>query len=112
MEITVRVAEEHLRGIRFERYAKVLLNLLDFTYGPDGVTIKRGDKTTVTISGQSGAKLEAEILSHAKEITLPDFVDGLFSFREWKKLYGKQKPATVPADERKHSTSILPPGSW
>ena len=88
MRIVVHVAEEHLRGVPFKRYADVLRGLMDFTYSPDKIDILPGAKTTVTVDGEPRSKLVADVLGHVREITTPDFVDRLFGHDEWQRLYG------------------------
>ena len=72
----------------------MLGNLIGEANMPDDVKILPGGVTAVSIDGRMEGDDVAEMLGHAREITEPDGVDGLFSYAEWKRLYGA--PTAAP----------------
>ena len=97
MRVVVHVAEEHLRGVPFKRYAAVLGNIIGEGFNPDEHDVLPSAKTTVSIDGRKKGEDVAEIRAMAREITLPDRMDGYFENGEWKRLYGdKEVNHTTP----------------
>jgi hypothetical protein len=78
MRIVVHVADEHLRGVPFQRYSSVLGNLIGEGHNPDDWDIVPGAVTAVSIDGQMDGDDVDEILSMAKEITDDYGMDGFF----------------------------------
>jgi hypothetical protein len=75
--VVIRVADEFLRGIPFRRCTSVPRNRIEEAFTPRDVVILPGAATALSVDGRMEGDDMAEMLGHARYITLPDQWGGL-----------------------------------